>query len=52
MKSIKSVVALLAILAIGGCTGSKSDDSASYQVSQVPFTDVKIAENSFWGDRL
>lgn len=52
MKTIKFAAALIAALSIWSCTGNASGDSASYQVSQVPFTDVKIAENSFWGDRL
>ena len=51
MKTVKFAALLLAVAAIWSCTGKASGD-ASYQVQQVPFTDVKIAENSFWGDRL
>ena len=52
MKIVKFAALLVAAVSIWSCTGRASDDSASYQVTQVPFTDVKIAENSFWGDRL
>ena len=52
MKIVKYAALLFTAAAVLACTGGKTGDAASYQVSQVPFTDVKIAQNSFWGDRL
>ena len=52
MKIVRYAALLITAVAVWACTGSQSGDAASYQVSQVPFTDVKIAQNSFWGDRL
>ena len=51
MKSIHFAAVMIAAIALSSC-GKSAENTASYQVSQVPFTDVKIAENSFWGDRL
>ena len=51
MKLMKFAAVMIAAIALSSCDKT-ADQTASYQVSQVPFTDVKIAENSFWGDRL
>lgn len=51
MKPIHFAAVVIAAIALSSC-GKTAENTASYQVSQVPFTDVKIAENSFWGDRL
>ncbi|MBR4772448.1 MAG: glycoside hydrolase family 127 protein, partial [Bacteroidales bacterium] len=51
MKPIHFAAVVIAAFALSSC-GKSAENTASYQVSQVPFTDVKIAENSFWGDRL
>lgn len=47
-RTIASVFILLAAIA---CGEDKSHDY-SYEFREVPFTDVKISENSFWGQRL
>ena len=34
------------------CSCSQKEEAGSYPISSVPFTQVKIDTDSFWGDRL
>lgn len=53
MKRLLSVTLLaLTVIAVGMAKGKTETRSNGYPISQVPFTAVKIAPQSFWGDRI
>ena len=44
---------ILLTLTAALCTGmSAQDKNGGYNITQVPFTKVKVAQNTFWGQRL
>ena len=43
---------LPAIILLASCSGQGGRPEVGYPISPVPFTDVKVAEASFWGQRL
>ena len=47
-----TIVTLLAAGVAMGAKAQKGADSGGYPITPVPFTSVKVAENSFWGQRL
>lgn len=51
MKKITVTVIALAVSMVV-TAGKKVAAGSGYPISQVPFTAVKIAPNSFWGDRI
>ena len=50
MKKI-ILAALTAIVSLSGCT-KKGEQAGGYPITPVPFTSVKVENNSFWGQRL
>ena len=51
MKRI--LASILATCAVVGAYGqNKPAENGGYPITPVPFTSVKVAENSFWGQRL
>lgn len=51
MKTTIITLALAALTATGA-TAKKHQPTAGYPITQVPFTSVKIAEGTFWGQRI
>lgn len=51
MRKITVTVMMLAVAMVETADGKVAAGSG-YPISQVPFTAVKIAPNSFWGDRI
>ncbi len=51
MKTIITTIALATLLACGA-HAKKRNEATGYPITQVPFTSVKIAANTFWGDRI
>ena len=49
-KAIATI--LLSALVISGQAAKKSSPHAGYPITQVPFTSVKISQNTFWGQRI
>ena len=45
------LIALTAVVALSGCT-QKGEQAGGYSITPVPFTSVKVENNSFWGQRL
>ena len=53
MKTIiKRLFTASAITLCLGLIAAKKADKPSYPISNVPFTQVKVAPNTFWGDRI
>ena len=52
MKQLLRITMLGAIGITMALTGSAQKQSAGYPITPVPFTQVKVASNSFWGQRL
>ena len=50
MKKI-ILAALTAVVSLSGCT-EKGEQASGYPITPVPFTSVKVENNSFWGQRL
>ena len=46
----KLIVFALAIVSAAGA--GAQDKNGGYPITQVPFTKVKVAQNTFWGQRL
>lgn len=49
-RTISAII--LSTLVVMGAMGENKVKSAGYPITQVPFTQVKIAQNSFWGQRI
>jgi len=43
---------LLSCMAVVSAMAQKNTSSGGYPITQVPFTQVKIAQGSFWGERI
>ena len=53
MKSIVKTTLYVSIVAIGiSLVAAKKADKPSYPIGNVPFTQVKVAPETFWGDRI
>ena len=53
MKTIfKRTLQLAALVLVLGLISAKKAEKPSYQISNVPFTSVKVAPETFWGDRI
>ncbi len=50
MKKI-ILAALATVVSLSGCT-QKGEQAGGYPITPVPFTSVKVENNSFWGQRL
>jgi len=46
------IIMLTAAMTLSASAAKKQQPSAGYPISPVPFTQVKVAANSFWGERL
>ena len=46
------IIVLTAAMTLSASAAKKQQPSAGYPISPVPFTQVKVAANSFWGERL
>lgn len=51
MKTLNSLLATLAVLTVAGCV-AEQEEKQGYPISPVPFTSVRVPDNSFWGQRL
>ena len=49
---IHPVIFLTTVLALASCSKADKQISNGYPIGQVPFTDVKVDTDSFWGQRL
>ena len=52
MRTIFKITIPLAAVATGLLFSAAKDNKPSYPISNVPFTQVKVAPNTFWGDRI
>lgn len=52
MFNKKKIFIFISILAVSGSGIAKNIVKNSYPFEQVPFTSVKISQNSFWGNRI
>ena len=52
MKRLSLLLPVAAGLLLSACRPSDDAQSGVYPISQVPFTAVRVTEDSFWGDRL
>lgn len=52
MFNKKKLFIFVSILAVSGSGRAKNIVKNSYPFEQVPFTSVKISQNSFWGNRI
>ena len=49
---LKRMIQLAAIALTLGLVAAKKADKPSYPIGNVPFTQVKVVPNTFWGDRI
>lgn len=49
---MKKTLTTVALLALTLAVGAQTHRSGGYPITPVPFTSVKVAPNSFWGQRL
>ena len=53
MKTILKKILPITLFTVGLCLiAAKKADKPSYPISNVPFTSVKVAPQTFWGDRI
>ena len=52
MRTIRKITIPLAVIASVLCFSAAKENKPSYPISNVPFTSVKVAPETFWGDRI
>ena len=52
MRTICKITIPLAVIASVLCLTAAKENKPSYPISNVPFTQVKVAPETFWGDRI
>ncbi len=52
MRTIRKITIPLAIIASVLCFTAAKENKPSYPIGNVPFTSVKVAPETFWGDRI
>ena len=52
MRTIRKITIPLAVIASILCLSAAKENKPSYPINNVPFTSVKVASETFWGDRI